>query len=229
MRCFRRLLSVGIGVGVLAVGLVEQPTALADVPAVPSMGQASNRGDGAVLEVRSLSDGTVNFRSEQSEFVVHPAKGPGPSNEELILLAPQFGCRLNVQHVHGSVHVAGTINGVAKVECDIPAGSLALHYSLIRVSPNNTQWAATSQYNTGKSWIQNNKAVNCNQGPGMFQGWAQGELTPPPGYVLSGPPAIEKWGGARAVTCGAALRSTGFPAVSSEVMTVTFVRSYLVE
>lgn len=226
------------GLALVAVfGLAASTVTLGSIGSTPVHAIASDAAPGASLyepvdqhTVEAFSDGdaSIDFRAGHIELVVHPAVGPHPSAEELSQLAPEFGCSLNVQHVHGSTHFSGTINGVAKVQCNVAAGSFALHYSLIRVSPNYTQWGAGSKYNTGKSWIKNNRAVDCDQGPGVFQGWAQGVLSPPPGYVLSGPPIHSRWGEAQPVACGISLLASA-PAAVSESMTITFIRADLME
>ena len=149
------------------------------------------------------------------------------TEEALAPLASYITCNLNVQNVHGSTHVSGTINGVAKVSCDGAAGALALHYSLIRVSPNNNQWAAPSKYNSGKKTIQNNRAVACSAGPANFQGWAQGEITPPAGYTLVGSGVSSKYGNMNYVACGSSLLAGGDEPTDSETLTITFARSDL--
>ena len=173
-------------------------------------------------------DGTTVFTTDQSQLTVLPAIGPQPSEAQLKLLAPSISCDLNVQNVHKSNHVSGSINGVAVVTCyGGVAGSLKLHYSLIRISPYN-QWAAGSVSNTMKSSIQNKRGIPCSEGPADFQGWAQGEIAPPPGYTLSGPAVSSKYGNTTPVACGVSLVAENSDS-PSEVTTVTFVRSDLTD
>jgi hypothetical protein len=172
--------------------------------------------------------GTV-FETDMSKVSVMPAEQSELSSTELAALAPRFNCDLNVQNPHGSHHVSGTINVVAVVTCDVPAAKLRLALNLIRVSPNNKQWAAVpTATNENKARIQNNRAVSCSEGPGRFQGWGHATLTPPPGYVLSGSPDYKKYGNTVSVACGVArfgaLADDDSPA---ESITFTFVREDL--
>lgn len=180
-------------------------------------------------EIAGVIDGKATvFETEQSELTILPATGPQPSDAELSPLAATISCGLNVQNVHSSTHINGTINGVATINCTGTAGKLTLHYSLIRVSPNPTQWGAPSVTNTGRSSIQNNRAVSCNQGPGTFRGWAQGVIVPPAGYTLVGPATSSGYGNITSVVCGATRFAPGSNASESgETVTVTFVRSDL--
>lgn len=225
-RLRRSALLLSIGVATLA-SLAVSPSALATtvsaVPARPAPPETSEIA--AVVK----EDGTAVFTGDQARVVVHPAKGPEPSVEELSTLQATITCNLNVQNVHGSTHFAGTINGVAKVTCTAAVAQLKLHYSLIRVSPNNTQWAAGSVSNTGKATIQNNKAVNCSQGPGQFQGWAQGELVLPPGYVLVGSATESKYGLATQVRCGSVPVAMLDDASGGVTTSLTLVRSDLAD
>jgi hypothetical protein len=175
----------------------------------------------------STDDGSTVFSAGQTELTVRPAVAAPVAAQSDAARAPSIGCSLNVQNVHASSHVSGTINGVAVVSCTGAAGSMVLHYSLIRVSPNNTQWGAGSKTNAGKSSIQNNRAVDCSEGPGEFQGWAQGEIAPPPGYELAGPATHSDYGPSNDVACG--LSRSGEDPGLSESMSVTFVRSDLVQ
>ena len=175
----------------------------------------------------SASDGSTVFTTENAELTVLPSAEPQPSEADLSLMAPTFKCGLNVQNVHRSTHINGTINGVAVITCQVPAGGLRLHYSLIRESPNYKQWAAPSVQNSGKKILQNNKGVSCSEGPADFRGWAQGELTPPAGYVLEGNAIQKGYGPLEGVACGVALMSAAIS--EGETTTVTFVRSDLVD
>jgi len=175
-------------------------------------------------------DGSTVFATGDTQLTVLPAAGPEPSDAQLQLSAPSITCNLNVQYVHGSTHVSGTINGVAVVTCTGgPAGSLLLHYSLIRVSPNPNQWAADDTSNVGASSLQNNRAVPCSEGPGDFRGWAMGVITPPPGYQLTGPAENKKYGAIQPVACGLSLAFASSAPVLAESTSVTFTRSDLVK
>ncbi|MGA1838839.1 hypothetical protein VD659_18120 [Herbiconiux sp. 11R-BC] len=171
--------------------------------------------------------GSAVFISGHSELKITPAPDAEPTAPELSGLTASIICDLNVEHVHPSSHVSGTINGVATIKCNAPAGSLTLHYSLIRVSPNNTQWGAGSKSNVEESSIQNNRAVSCSEGPGEFQGWAQGEISPPPGYELEGPAIHSDYGASLGVACGSDLTAGDSASQVTESMTVTFIRSDL--
>lgn len=177
----------------------------------------------------STEDGGTVFETDLSKVSILPAEESDLSAAELAALAPAFKCDLNVQNPHGSHHVSGTINVVAVVTCDVPAAKLRLALNLIRVSPNNRQWAAVpTVVNENKARIQNNRAVSCSEGPGKFQGWGHATLTPPPGYVLSGSPYYKKYGSTVSVACGLARSGALFqddgPAESIEF---TFVREDL--
>lgn len=193
-------------------------SAAASTPAVASTDEISG----------AIEGGATVFDTEQTELTILPATESQLSEDELNFLAPTISCNLNVQNVHPSSHFSGTINGVATIGCTSAAGKLTLHYSLIRVSPNPTQWGGPSVTNTGQSWIQTNRAVDCNQGPGTFRGWAQGVIAPPPGYQLVGPATSSKYGNSTSVLCGATLLTPENKAAEiSETLTVTFVRSDL--
>lgn len=210
--------------------------ALLAAVAVAAPANASPRVAGDAIEAPAttttagvaLDDGNTVFTTEQSQLTVLPATGPEPSAAELATLAGTISCGLDVQWVHGSTHVAGTINGVAVVTCTAAAGSLTLHYSLIRVSPNYTQWGAGSVTNTGKPTIKNNRAVPCTQGPGEFRGWAQGVISPPAGYTLVGPATHAAYGDIKSVACGLSFAAESQASSPSETLSVTFVRSDLV-
>ncbi|WP_141880193.1 hypothetical protein [Homoserinimonas aerilata] len=173
-------------------------------------------------------DGSTLFTTDGLELTVLPAAGPELSEAELSVLAPSMGCTMNVQYVHGSHHVSGTINGVAVFTCTVAPGSLTASYSLIRVSPNYQQWgAAPKNIIPGNKTLQINRAVPCDEGPGVFQGWAQGILAPPPGYVLSGPATNKGFGLTQPVACGLARVAVDRETLSSEDIAVIFVRSDL--
>ena len=180
----------------------------------------------------STSDGGTTFETDLSKVSVLPAEDANLTASELAAMAPNFKCDLDVQHPHASQHYKGTINVVAVVTCEIPAAKLRLAVNLIRVSPNNKQWAAVpTKVNQGEKRIQNNAATSCSEGPGKFQGWGWATLTPPPGYVLSGSPDYKKYGSALNVACGVsraapATTPNGLPAESIEF---TFVREDLAE
>lgn len=175
------------------------------------------------------ANGSTVFSSEESELTVLPSEEKQPSPDELALLAPTFGCDLRVDYVHPSSHVSGNINGVAKIQCTRAAGKLTLHYSLIRTSPNAKQWGAPTVTNTGKAYLQNNKAVSCKEGPGNFRGWAQGVLVAPPGYVLEGPATHSKYGTIKGIACGASLLASSDEESPSEVTHVNFIRADLAD
>jgi hypothetical protein len=143
-------------------------------------------------------------------------------------MAATITCNLNVQHPHGSTHVAGTINVVTTISCGAPAAQLRLATSLIRTSPSYIQWHAATKYNYGQSFLQNNRSTSCSYGPGNFRGWGWGTITPPPGYTLSGPADYDYYGTIVPVACGLARVAQGDGANSSESLTVEFKRADLV-
>lgn len=217
------VLIFGASIGGVADGGLT--SAVASTPdAIPITGPVASTSN--VAGVTDI-DGSSVFSTDQVQLTVAPASGPAPSDAQLVTMAPSIGCGLDVQWVHGSTHVTGTINGVTVISCNGPAGSLTLHYSLIRVSPNYTQWGAAPKSNVGQSSLKNNRAVNCNQGPGEFQGWAMGEISPPPGYVLVGPATAKKFGAIKPVSCGMNFAVAGSDSTISETISVTFVRSDL--
>lgn len=176
----------------------------------------------------SAPGGGTTFETDTSKVTVLPAAESDASATEFAARAPRFGCTLNVQNPHASGHVKGTINVVAVVTCDIPAGALRLAVNLIRISPNNKQWAAVpTATNTGERRIQNNAATSCSQGPGNFQGWAWATLTPPPGYQLSGSPDIKQYGKTLSVACGVRSADIGAADSIAESIEFTFVRTDL--
>lgn len=144
------------------------------------------------------------------------------SRAETALLAPTITCNLNVQDPHGSTHVSGTINVVARVSCGVPAARIRLQLSLFRVSPYKS-WAAPTLQKDNVAVLQNNRAVSCSEGPADFRGWAAGTITPPPGYQLSGSPQYERYGNLRPVACGLAFAADTND--YSESLTFTFVRT----
>lgn len=147
---------------------------------------------------------------------------------QLALLAPTFTCDLNVQYPHGSTHVSGTINVVSRVNCTAAPAMLQLDVSLKRTSLPQKTWYSPRASNLKQSSIQSNRAVSCSEGPGNFQGWARGIITPPPGYKLQGPPDYSKWGKIVFVICGPQMLQsmTNIPSVG-ETVTFTFVREDL--
>ena len=203
----------------LGMSAASEPTESGYEPAI--------QGNTSTIEGVTGAGGETVFTGDQSELIVRPADGPQPSDQELGLLAPTISCGLNVQRVHASTHVTGTINGVAVVSCNGNAGSIKLHYSLYRVTPNPTSWGAPSESNAGKRSLQNNRAVPCTQGPGTFRGWAQGEITPPPGYKLNGPATNTAFGPSYGVACGVSFAGASNEATPSEITALTFVRSDL--
>jgi hypothetical protein len=205
--------------GILSVGFVS-PVAWADEIGPDLEGEVS------LVSGEALDNGGTVFADEGSTLTVLPPSELQPSEAQLAGLAAAITCSLNVEYVHASGHVSGTINGVATVKCTAAAGSLKLHYSLIRVSPNNKQWGAGSVSNVASRSIQNNRAVPCSEGPGNFQGWAQGEISPPPGYTLDGPATRSSYGSTLGVACGSTL-SADSPLGVAESLAVTFVRSDL--
>lgn len=204
---------------VAALALAGVPSSAASVDADKVAIEAVQRSSvvGVVGE-----DGSTIFSAEGIEIVVPEVQSAELSSENDSTRAGPIDCTLGVHYPHGSTHVAGTINGVANGTCTGGAvTSLKLHYSLVRVSPNNTQWAAPMAENAGKSTIQNNKGVSCTAGPGTFQGWAQLEVVPPPGYYLTTPAVVGTYGEARQVSCGGSgPLSTGSDI--SQSMTLTF-------
>lgn len=168
------------------------------------------------------SVGATVFETDGGSLTILPSTGSVPV--DLQNMDASISCALNVQHVHGSTHVAGTINGVARVDCTAPAGALQISYSLIRLAPY-AQWGGPTKTNTGWSFVQTNRAVPCGEGPAQFRGWAQGIIAPPPAYTLTGPALNNAYGSITSVACGAPLvdMSTAW----DQLLAVTFVRNDL--
>lgn len=206
--------------------------ALALVPVLGGTTDSGTESDRPATSTARVSgvaaaDGSTVFTTEQTQLTVLPSTEPQPSHEKMSAMAATITCSLNVHHVHASHHVSGTINGTSTISCNGNAGSLTLHYSLIRVSPNPLQWGAGSKSNQGLNSIANNRAVPCSEGPGDFRGWAQGVISPPPGYTLTGPASDKKYGTILPVACGDVGRSTRSDDTVSQTTTVTFARSDL--
>lgn len=195
---------------------------LAFMAASPATG---NEADS--LSFTTFDNGAAVVSSEGLSVTVLESDLPVPTGESLAALAKNFTCDLDVQNPHGSTHVKGTINVVAKVTCAIPAGEISLGTSLSRRSPNYKQWFANDVTTVGKRTAQNNRAVSCTEGPGQFRGWASATLTPPPGYKLVGPATFSTYGNTVSIPpCGASRIATGG---SSSTVTVEFVRIDLVD
>jgi hypothetical protein len=182
-------------------------------------------------EPANISEQHALFVAENSSLTVLAPSEAEPISSELELLAASITCSLNVQNVHGSTHVAGTINGIASISCTRVAGSLQIHYSMIRLSPY-AQWAGPSRTNGGHSSITTNRAIPCSEGRAAFRGWAQGIISPPPGYSLSGPASTNAYGNISYVECRNHTGPYGADPTSmegSERIAVTFVRNDLLE
>lgn len=169
--------------------------------------------------------GNQVFSTEATELTILPAEESTFTQAEYALLAPSIRCDLGVHHPHGSHHVTGTINGTASISCSGGnAGSLTIHYSLIRTAPNPTQWGGPTESNSGRNYISTNRGVSCKEGPGDFRGWGKSEIKPPPGYVLDTAPTYQKYGSILPIARGAASLSTQSESDLASLMTVTFVR-----
>lgn len=181
-----------------------------------------DRADISAIAPREDGGATV-FVTEESMLTIMPASGERPSGPDLETLAASISCTLNVQNVHGSTYESGTINGVARIECTRAAGRLQIHYSLIRITPSK-QWAGLSRENSGWTFIQTNRAVDCSEGGANFRGWAQGIIAPPLGYTLVGPAIANAYGNITTVRCG-----TNGPVAepAGATLTVTFLRDDL--
>jgi hypothetical protein len=192
-----------------------------------NQGEPQSAGSTSTL-TEKRSEGAVEYTDGQSSVKILEPDGSKAESASPQAKGRYVGCHLKVHYVHGSHHVKGTINGTVTVNCKYAGGgkasvsSLGLSYSLIRVSPNNKQWAAGMVNNSNKSKIANNRGVPCSEGAGRFQGWAQAEMTPPKGYKMSTPPTKKEYGKTKWVGCG----DDGDPQSSSkgvsEEITVTF-------
>lgn len=182
----------------------------------------------SAIAAEAQPDGSQVFEADGIGIVVQPAATLRVSDPDLSAMAATFTCNLDVQWPHGSTHVSGTINVVTRIDCQIPAAHLRLATSLIRTSPTYAQWHAGTKNQDNTAWLQNNRAVPCNQGPGNFRGWGWGTITAPPGYQLSGPADYDKYGDIKPVACGVSRVSGGDDTEYAERITVSFVRSDLV-
>jgi hypothetical protein len=225
-RIFRCASAVAVALSLSAGG----GAAYAGTTAAPPDGLVAGTGRLAADESPTqeidgvVKNGVTTFKTEGGSLTVLPATGAVPAN--LGTLAASIGCGLNVQNVHGSTHVSGTINGVARIDCNGPAGSLQISYSLIRLQPY-TQWGGPTKTNGGWTFIQTNRAVSCSAGPADFRGWAQGIIAPPPGYTLTGPALTNAYGNISAVACGLSSARTAAADTPNEVLSVTFTRNDL--
>lgn len=202
---------------------------LVTTPAESNADASDTPSSSQELPGTALEDGSVVYTGEEAQLTITPPENAELDQQPDAGLYQTIGCDLNVQNVHPSSHIPGTINGVSTIQCTGNAGSLTLHYSLIRVSPNNQQWGAPTVTNTGESFIQTNRAVHCSEGPANFQGWAQGEISPPAGYELVGPPIHDDWGNTTYVDCNASAGSAEGAGELTERIRVTFVRADVVE
>jgi hypothetical protein len=172
--------------------------------------------------------GSVTFTTGDSGVVVQASNEPVPSADELTTLAASISCDMDVQNVHGSTHVSGTINEVVKVQCTGVAGHIRLATEMYRLSPTYAKWTAGTKNQDNTSWLQNNVATSCSAGPGEFRGWGWGTITPPPGYTLVGPADYSKYGNITSVACGMSFAASSEPSLASRT-TITFVRTDLAE
>lgn len=188
-----------------------------------SSNEAQSRARSAMRDGSQGSAGAISLTAQEPV-------GAEPTAAELETMASAIRCVLGVHDVHGSTHVAGTINGVASISCNGPAASMTLHYSLIRLSPY-AQWAGPSVTKSGVTTVSTNRAVSCSEGRANFRGWAQGKITPPPGYTLEGGTTYSAYGNTRYVEC------SGYTGPYSEspnqgtfesAVTLTFTRNDLV-
>jgi hypothetical protein len=180
--------------------------------------------DVELVQATEIDDETLMFEAGDTTLQVEAADVLQPQEVVPASASRAITCSLGVHNPHPSSHVNGTINGTAKITCSGKAGSMALSYSLIRVSPKNKQWGAGLKKNTNKSTLSNNRAVSCKEGSGRFQGWAQGVIKPPAGYKLSGPATYSKYGKTIWVGCGNGPKpvSESTSQIGEEI-TITFV------
>lgn len=90
-------------------------------------------------------------------------------------------CGLKTDYPHGSTHVSGTINVVARVTCDSPVTSLGVTVRLLR---SEVSKGDHYEYNAGSASVSSNKAISClGNSPGNFRGDSNAAITPPPGYT----------------------------------------------
>lgn len=170
------------------------------------------------------TDGTTDFSTGSLGVKVLPATAPtvndpiSPKSAAAVIT-----CTLTVDNAHGSTHVAGTINVVAKVNCTGGvAGSIQLATQLIRMTPSHAEWGATTKTVLGKSFASNNAATSCSAGPGDFRGWAMMTVAPPPGYHLTTSPVAKKYGNTTPVSCGVSSRASTSADDPAESLTITF-------
>jgi len=177
------------------------------------------------VTVEESPDGVTTVTSDSIELTVLPAEQSDAALPDVAPLAATISCELKVHHVHGSTHVAGTINGVANTKCTGGAMALlSMHYSLIRVSPNAQQWAADPKTVYDVANLQINRWVPCSEGPANFRGWAQLTATPPAGYRLVTPAVAKTYGAITAVRCGGATPLSTGAVGAAQTLEFTFER-----
>lgn len=176
------------------------------------------------LKKTTLDDGSILLDTGTAQVKVKETPATKGAASASAARGLPINCYFDVHNVHPSSHVSGTINGTATTKCSLPMSSLAMHYGLVRQSPNTTMWSAPSVYNSSKKEIQNNRAVSCKEGPATFKGWAQTEMYPPAGYYLAaGSTLAEKYGKPLSVACGVAKMAPGDSEVVAERITLTFL------
>lgn len=229
-----RILSVAATVA--AAVLVPVTSSGVDAEALERDGLRSPAsGYASVSEVLGSSnpDGEITFESDAGVLTVLSSEPGGAvsTTDEIprSMAASTVSCSLRVDHAHGSTHVTGTINVVAEASCTGGnVASLKLATQLIRLAPTHAEWGAPTKTALNTNWLQNNASTSCSNGPGDFRGWAMGTLVPLPGYTLVGSAVAKKYGATTGVACGAA-KSADAEEQAEETLTVTFVRTDLVD
>lgn len=182
------------------------------------------------VDVDRGADGATVVTGDSLQLTVLPAEEregeTTAAGGDMSIQAATISCTLKVHYPHGSHHRTGTINGEATTTCT--GGNMALlsmHYSLIRVSPNQWEWAAAPKTAYDVSKLKINRAVSCSMGPGNFRGWAQLTATPPAGYRLVTPAVVKTYGPIVAVRCGSAATPVSIdPTEAAETLEFTFER-----
>lgn len=171
------------------------------------------------------STDTETFTSEAATITV-VTQPDAATDAQLSSLAATFTCSLKVNNPHGSTHVAGTINVVSTVNCQINAARIRLATDLYRLSPYG-KWVGTPKVVTNKNTVSSNAAAPCSAGPAEFTGRAVGTITAPPGYQLSGSPTLNMDGPQLGVACGTRRMAPITGDTGIETVEFTFIRTDL--
>ncbi|MEO7593986.1 MAG: hypothetical protein ABI134_22415 [Byssovorax sp.] len=86
------------------------------------------------------------------------------------------GCHFQVDRPHKSTHVPGTVNVVARVQCNRPVDKIEM---MLGLALNGVELKSSTFANSGSAYLQGNVAVPCVSG--TYNGAAAATITFPPG------------------------------------------------